>query len=309
MNGWLDVRRTRSWTATGLLAALLALISATAPVLAAPTPSLAPTPAPAATPPGPQASLAARFPDPFGLHPSPPPPVGLPRIPGAGPVGSPGPTPVREFNARHFPLPASVDWPLLFPTGRWVGPPEATGPVDAQGLPMRRWTDKVLYYTPTNLGIQALRRLEGYRRTGDIAYLDSARRMAEKLRSLGVAEGDRIWLPFPYDDKRARMRAPWVNALGQAVALALFSRLHRLEGKPEDLAFATGLFNSLTQLKRADGPWVSETSTRTATCGTSTTPMGCGGTSSTRTPTRCSRCATTGRRCARRRCATGWRAA
>ena len=82
--------------------------------------------------------------------------------------------------------------------------------------------------------------------------------MAEKLRSLGVAEGDRIWLPFPYDDKRARMRAPWVNALGQAVALALFSRLHRLEGKPEDLAFATGLFNSLTQLKRADGPWVSE---------------------------------------------------
>jgi len=130
--------------------------------------------------------------------------------------------------------------------------------VDAAGLPMREEGDGRRHYTATNLGIQALRRLEGHRLTGDPAYLASARRMADKLRELAVHEGAAIWLPFPYDERRARMKAPWVNALGQAVALALFCRLHRLEGDADDLAFAVGLFESFRQLRRADGPWVSE---------------------------------------------------
>ena len=68
----------------------------------------------------------------IGIPGPPPPAVGHPVIPGAGPIIVPTPTPVpRTFLVRHFPLPAQVDWRLLFPAGRWTGPPEATGPVDA----------------------------------------------------------------------------------------------------------------------------------------------------------------------------------
>jgi hypothetical protein len=213
---------------------------------------------PASPPPVTEPAGAVALPDTFELHPDPPPPVGRPAIPWLAPSIPDDPSSHKAFIRRSFPLPRSVAWDALFPTDRWVGPPTATGPVDATGLPMRELAAGRYAYSPTNLGLQALRRLEGYRRTGDPAYLASARRMAEKLRELGVPEGDRIWLPFTYDDRKARMQAPWVNALGQAVALALFSRLHRLEGRPEDLAFADGLFRSFTQLKRVNGPWVSD---------------------------------------------------
>jgi hypothetical protein len=265
----LGASRVGHRVAGALLALGLALVVSAAPAAAirwttpapastpVPTPTPTPAVAPAPTPVGDRPPASA-LPDPFGLYPEPPPPVGVPAIPWLAAHVPDDPASHRSFITRPFPLPRSVTWDQLFPTDRWVGPATATGPVDAAGLPMRKLSEGTFTYSPTNLGLQAIRRLEGYRRTGDPAYLASARQMAEKLRDLGVAEGDRIWLPFSYDDKRARMRAPWVNALGQAVALALFSRLHRLEGRPEDLAVADGLFRSFTQLRRGDGPWVSD---------------------------------------------------
>jgi hypothetical protein len=241
--------RARRRGAGSLVALVLALLTGATPVLAGdPAASSAPV----------LASPAGTLPVIFEPYPEPPPPVGPPAIPWLAPHVADDPASHKAFVRRPFPLPRTVAWSQLFPTDRWVGPATATGPVDETGLPVRRVGKGVFTYSPTNLGLQAIRRLEGYRRTGDPAYLASARQMAEKLRELGVADGDRIWLPFTYDDKQARMRAPWVNALGQAVALALFSRLHRLEGRPEDLAFATGLFRSFTQLKRGNGPWVSD---------------------------------------------------
>lgn len=240
-----------------LVALALSLLAAVGPAIA-PVSAATEIVAPASPAPVIDGKPAVALPDTFELHPDPPPPVGEPRIPWLAAHVPEDPGAHRTFVTRAFPLPQTVAWEQLFPTDRWIGPAAATGPTDDTGLPMRMWTDKTLYYSPTNLGLQAIRRLEGYRRTGDPAYLDSARRMADKIRELGIVEGDRIWLPFPYDDKRARMRAPWVNALGQAVALALFSRLHRLEGRPEDLAFANGLFQSFTQLRRGNGPWISE---------------------------------------------------
>jgi hypothetical protein len=171
---------------------------------------------------------------------------------------TPTPTPTAAFKARPFPLPDSVAWSDLHPADRWRAQVAADPPVDKDGLPVRRWTDGVDYYSPTNLGIQALRRLQAYEQTDDPAYLAMARRMADKLRSLAVVEGCAVWLPFPYDDHPGGMHAPWVNALAQASALALFSRLHRLEGDAADLEFAAGLFASFRQLRRPDGPWVSE---------------------------------------------------
>jgi hypothetical protein len=100
--------------------------------------------------------------------------------------------------------------------------------------------------------------LDAYVDTRDQRYLPVIRAMADRLREIAVREGDAVWLPFPYDDPERGMRAPWVNALSQACALALFSRLHRLEGRADDLAFADGLFESFRQLRRPDGFWVSD---------------------------------------------------
>jgi hypothetical protein len=162
------------------------------------------------------------------------------------------------FRVRSFPLPASIPAEALYPGVRTRTAVAADPPVDGAGLPVRRMPGGTIVDSPTRIAIQALRRLAIHETTGDRAFLASARMLADALRRMAVRDGDAIWLPFRFDDPDARMEAPWVNALAQGAALALFTRLGRVEGRPEDRAFATGLFESFRQLRRPDGPWVSE---------------------------------------------------
>jgi hypothetical protein len=158
------------------------------------------------------------------------------------------------YRVRRFELRA-LRWRALVPYISNPVPIRFRPPLDRDGVPMTRVNGK-LYYSPTDLGIQALRRLKSWIQTERQVYLDQVRLLAGKLRTISVRADGAIWLPFRYDVPNNRMRAPWYNALAQGTALALFSRLHRLFGRPRDLAFADGLFRSFLRLRRAGHPWV-----------------------------------------------------
>jgi hypothetical protein len=127
-------------------------------------------------------------------------------------------------------------------------------PLDSEGVPMKRVNGR-LYYSPTDLGMEALRRLKSWMWTDRPIYLRQVRMLARKLRDISIEADGATWLPFRYDVPNNRMRAPWYNALPQGLALALFSRLHRIFRRPRDLAFADGLFRSFLRLRRPGHPW------------------------------------------------------
>lgn len=161
----------------------------------------------------------------------------------------------QDFRVRHWPL-VALEWPQLFPKLREPWPKAAPPPVDSNGVPMKRWGDGTLYYSPTGVAIGALRRLSSYVMTGDREYLDIARRWATRLSQMMVRHDGGWWLPFEHSNRNQRLSAPWYNALAQGVALALYSRLHRLLGLPSDLAIADGLAHSLEKLRGSGAPWV-----------------------------------------------------
>jgi hypothetical protein len=162
-----------------------------------------------------------------------------------------------SFRTRTFDLPSSVPWDHLFPAARGYTSASIHGYVDSHGIPMRfkagHWV-----YLPTRLAIAALRRLAVYQRTGKNSYLVVVERLAAKLQRLAITSRRALWLPFEYDVPHQGLRAPWFNALGQATALALFSRLHRITGDASYLATATGLFHSFERLERTGRPWVAQ---------------------------------------------------
>jgi hypothetical protein len=164
------------------------------------------------------------------------------------------------FRVRHFDLP-QLEWDQLFPRGRGVPPVAAPTPVDADGVPMRL-ENGTLYYSPTGIAMESLRRLDAYLRTDDAAYLGAVTTWATKLRTLMVERDGALWLPFTWDDHDQGLRAPWYNALGQGSALALYARLYRLTGEPHWLETADGLFASFLQLgPSSTRPWVGSVST------------------------------------------------
>jgi hypothetical protein len=168
--------------------------------------------------------------------------------PAAGVDGASG------FRVRTFELRA-LGWHQLSPAGDQLPRVEMAPPLDRDGLPMVR-VDGRLYYSPTDLAMNGVRRLGAYVQTGNRAYLNVVLRLAAKLRSLAVRRDGAIWLPFQYYAVGNDMHPPWYNALAQGSALSLFSRLHRLRGRNEDLAFAHGLFRSFVNRRRSPTNWV-----------------------------------------------------
>lgn len=159
------------------------------------------------------------------------------------------------YRARRFDV-ATVPWGELFPH-QGISPLATRDPHDADGVPMVRAADGQLYYSPSGLTFDALRRLDAWVATDNDVYLRQVERDAARIRLIAQRSGDAIWLPFPYDQAGQNMRAPWVNALAQGTALALFSRLHQQFGRAEDLDFARGLRNALADVRDGSGPWVS----------------------------------------------------
>jgi len=160
----------------------------------------------------------------------------------------------EPYRARRFDVQA-LAWSDLYPSRR-SSTSAARPPLDAQGVPMVRAGDGKRYYSPSGLTFEGLRRLNAWVVKGDPADLELVQRIADRLRLIAEEQDGVIWLPFLYDKPGQQVTAPWYNALAQGTALALFSRLHRLLGRSEDLVFARGLFTSLAAFRDGTGPWV-----------------------------------------------------
>jgi hypothetical protein len=160
-----------------------------------------------------------------------------------------------DFRVGQWPL-VPLEWAQLFPKLGKPWPKAAPSPVDSDGVPMKHSADGTLYYSPTGVAIGALRRLSSYVMTGDRDYLEITRRWARRLSQMMVRHDGALWLPFERANRNQGLDAPWYNALAQGVALALYSRLHRLLGLASDLATADGLARSLQTLRGSGAPWV-----------------------------------------------------
>ena len=262
------LRLASRWTAVlgGAIVGVAVLVSAAGPIGRLGDPAISPTGAPStshvalptsggtATTPG---TTTASTASPNNATPAATPVTASPSpSPRATPTPVPvGPTP--SFLARTFPI-RDLAWNQLFPGGQQRQALTAAAPVDENGVPMRNW-EGVLYYSPSRIAVEAIRRLSQYVQTGDSRYLDVVETWAAKLQQLAVPVGDALWLPFPYDNPREKLTAPWYNALAQGVSLSLFSRLHRITGDAAYLATATGLFQSFEQVRAPGGaPWAAQ---------------------------------------------------
>ncbi len=133
--------------------------------------------------------------------------------------------------------------------------------MDASGV-MHKRINEVLYDHPTRQAMAALSMLDGYRLTGDPAYLERARNNANHLLINAVHFGEALYFPFPFDfsihaDREATLRAPWFSALSQGMALSAFVRLFEATKEPKWRAAAEQTFASFRTPGPVTGrPWV-----------------------------------------------------
>ncbi len=120
----------------------------------------------------------------------------------------------------------------------------------------------VAYDHPVRQASTALAMLNGYRLTGDPAYLDRAVRNADRLIATGVSDGGALYFPYPFSfalhsNKSETMKPPWYSAMAQGQALSAFTRLFEVTGDARWRAAADAAFESL-KIKgpRIGKPWV-----------------------------------------------------
>jgi hypothetical protein len=167
---------------------------------------------------------------------------------------SPSPDAAVPFAARPFDL-RELGLDELSWTGEAPPPLPPTRETDAAGIPMFK-VDGDLHYRPGALAINGMKRIDAYRETGDRRHLDQALLHAAKLRELAILDREAIWLPFWFDYKPAKLKAPWFNAMSQGLALSFFVRLHAVTDDPVDQATADELFRSFTLFGPGRQPWV-----------------------------------------------------
>jgi hypothetical protein len=131
---------------------------------------------------------------------------------------------------------------------------------DADGLPMKIVGSRRTY-GPAGLAQYGLRYEDAYRRTGDPDYYRIARKVHDKLMSLGVRSGDAVFIPYRFDFAMHRipsevMKAPWYSAMAQGLALSLAVRLERDRHDPTLVRDADALFRSFLYHYRGARPWV-----------------------------------------------------
>ena len=131
---------------------------------------------------------------------------------------------------------------------------------DADGVPLAVQGGR-LVYKPVALAQLGIRYLNGYRRSGDPAYLVLPEAIGRALVRLGHWSQGALYLPYEFDfamhgNRADVIRSPWYSAMAQGLALALFTKLHEATGKPEHLATAVALNRSLRHIGRGTAPWV-----------------------------------------------------
>jgi hypothetical protein len=132
------------------------------------------------------------------------------------------------------------------------------GPHDADGVPLFRWTDGLLYYRPGQVAGNGMRHLDLYRRQGSSAHLAQARRNARVLLRLARHARHAWWLPTWFDYKAEGLRAPWYDSHAQGWALSFFVRMYRVTGRRIYRQAADRVFASFLRLRRSQSPWVSD---------------------------------------------------
>jgi len=112
------------------------------------------------------------------------------------------------------------------------------------------------YYHPGNIADEGIRFVDSYVRTGRKLYLEGAILRANKLRELGVLQNGALFIPYRFTYSAEGLRAPWVSAYSQGLALSLFVRLYRVTGDEADLATAQRVFRSFRPRSADSKFWV-----------------------------------------------------
>ena len=112
------------------------------------------------------------------------------------------------------------------------------------------------YYHPGNIADEGIRFVDSYVRTGKSWYLDGAILRANKLRELGVVQNGALFIPYRFTYSAERLKAPWVSAYSQGLALSLFVRLYRVTGDKADLDTAQQVFRSFRPRTADSKFWV-----------------------------------------------------
>jgi hypothetical protein len=131
---------------------------------------------------------------------------------------------------------------------------------DADGVSLYERSGQEFYH-PVVLAQRGLMLLASYEITDDKAYLDLAKRHAERLIEEADDIGGALYFPYEFDfalhgREDAVLPAPWYSGMAEGQALSLFTRLHSELGDPQFLAAADKTFASFQRLKN-DGadPW------------------------------------------------------
>ena len=162
---------------------------------------------------------------------------------------SPAPFHVAAYSLRTLP------WANLPMNGlslpRLSTPPGA----DPSGIPYKVVLGKN-YYSPGNIASDGIRFVDGYVRTGNPAYLEKARVRAAKLREIGIAKDGALYLPYGFNYPAESIRAPWVSAYSQGLALSFLVRLFRVTGEASYAETARLIFAAFRLLGPRRAHWV-----------------------------------------------------
>ncbi|MEV6493980.1 D-glucuronyl C5-epimerase family protein, partial [Actinoplanes sp. NPDC051633] len=159
---------------------------------------------------------------------------------------------VHRFAVRELPMEISPYY-----TTEPV-PVDDTEVHDAEGVRMFLKDDK-LYNHPVAQTQYGLALLESFRITGNKAYLDRARKHAQRLWDTRVVRSD-AWFypyrfPFTMHGLAPEYRTPWYSMMAQGRALSFFIRLYRVTGTENWAAAAHHTFHSFLLPPAVGKPW------------------------------------------------------
>ena len=132
-------------------------------------------------------------------------------------------------------------------------------PHDADGVRMAEVGGR-LYDHPVAQASYGLGNVESYRTTLRMAYLDRARRQADRLLSKATRAGSAWYFPYPFSfDPHGlvteRRFGPWYSAMAQGQALSLFVRLAETTGELQYRTAAGAVFTTFLRPQGQATPW------------------------------------------------------
>jgi uncharacterized protein YyaL (SSP411 family) len=129
---------------------------------------------------------------------------------------------------------------------------------DADGVTIKLIEGRA-YYHPVNMADQGLQLVDSFRKTGEVAYLSRARKVAARLRTEATLVGGALYYPYRFDvdweSHGRKLAAPWYSAMAQGEALSFLVAMHEITGEERYLTWATQTFRSLARPFPAR-PWV-----------------------------------------------------